>query len=69
MVDAKILGSEWVQDKPEGGFELKPGAPEDIKKEFEIFQNALAATAASARETAAAIEKELEETETFGDSR
>ncbi|MCL2034665.1 MAG: hypothetical protein FWG94_08035 [Oscillospiraceae bacterium] len=68
MVDAKILGSEWVQDNPEGGFELKPGAPEDIKKEFEIFQNALAATAASACEAAAAIEKELDEKNSLGGS-
>ena len=42
MVDSKILESEWIEPKKSGwGHQLKPGAPESVKKEFEEYQKAL----------------------------
>jgi len=42
MVDSRILESEWVEPKKNGwGHQLKPGAPESVKREFENFQKAL----------------------------
>ena len=39
---AKILGSKWVEPKKKGlGYQLKKGAPENVKKEFEKFQRLL----------------------------
>jgi hypothetical protein len=49
MVDARILGSEWVYAKPEGGHALKPGAPADVKKAFAEYKRALEATKASSK--------------------
>ena len=49
MVDARILGSEYVYLKPEGGYALKPDAPEDVKKKFAIYKEAIVAIHAAAR--------------------
>jgi hypothetical protein len=49
MVDARILASEWVGIKPQGGYVLKPGAPEDVKKAFAEYKQALAATREAAK--------------------
>jgi hypothetical protein len=49
MVDARILASEWVLLKPEGGYVLKPGAPDNVKNAFAEYKQALAATREAAR--------------------
>jgi len=44
MLDGKILENEWVEPKADGdgwGYQLKPGAPPEIVKEFEEFEMAL----------------------------
>ena len=42
MVDSQILESEWVEPKKSGwGHQLKEGAPESVKREFEQYQKLL----------------------------
>jgi hypothetical protein len=42
MVDSSILDSEWVEPKKTGwGYQLKAGAPESVKREYEQYQKAL----------------------------
>ena len=50
MVDARILGSKWVEPKGgnQYGHKLKAGAPESVKKQFEQYQSALKAVHAAA---------------------
>ena len=41
MIESSILESEWVEPRTDGdgwGYQLKPGAPESVKREFEQFQ-------------------------------
>ena len=52
----KCIKSEWVYIKPQGGYALKKGAPEEIKKEFKEFQKAVRgpSTGSSNRDAASA---------------
>ena len=39
--EPKFMNSGWVYVKPRGGYALKRGAPQDIKKEFKEFKRLL----------------------------
>lgn len=40
IIKPKVIDSKYVYVKPQGGYGLRKGAPEKIKKEFKEFQQA-----------------------------